>query len=126
MLQIKSIEFRKVRVTRVHNPIGTVSQPVSKKEPLQILKVEEMVEIVELCQKDKLLEDQRKIIVEIRIKLDEKQKELEELRQSLDTQHLAVDRLEAEKQQLQQRLLEADEKLEKSLSRWCRRWCRAT
>ncbi|CAB3388044.1 Hypothetical predicted protein [Cloeon dipterum] len=86
-------KFRKVRVTRVHNPIGTVSQPVSKKEPLQILKVEEMVEI----------------------KLDEKQKELEELRQSLDTQDSAVDWLEADKRQLQQRFLEADEKLEKSV-----------
>ncbi|XP_065347476.1 centrosomin isoform X2 [Cloeon dipterum] len=73
------------------------------------------IKIEELCQKDKLLEDQRKIIVEIQIKLDEKQKELEELRQSLDTQHSAVDRLEADKQQLQQRLLEADEKLEKSV-----------
>ncbi|CAB3366564.1 Hypothetical predicted protein [Cloeon dipterum] len=93
--------FRKVRVTRVHNPIGTVSQPVSKKEPWQILKVEEMVKIEKLCQKDKLLEDQRKIIVEIQIKLDEKQKELEELRQSLDTQDSAVDWLEADKQQLQ-------------------------
>ncbi|CAB3366562.1 Hypothetical predicted protein [Cloeon dipterum] len=49
------------------------------------------------------------------IKLDEKHKELEELRQSLDTQDSAVDWLEAEKQQLQQRLLEADEKLEKSV-----------
>ncbi|CAB3387541.1 Hypothetical predicted protein [Cloeon dipterum] len=94
----------------------TISQPVSKKEPLQILKVEEMVETEELCQMDKLLEDQRKIIFEIQIKLDEKQKELEELRQSLDTQHSAVDRLEAEKQQLQQRLLETDEKLEKSVN----------
>ncbi|CAB3387543.1 Hypothetical predicted protein [Cloeon dipterum] len=47
--------------------------------------------IEELCQKDKLLEDQRKIIVEIQIKLDEKQMELEELRQSLDTQDSAVD-----------------------------------
>ncbi|CAB3388045.1 Hypothetical predicted protein [Cloeon dipterum] len=41
--------------------------------------------IEELCLKDKLLEDQRKIIFEIQIKLDEKQKELEELRQLLDT-----------------------------------------
>ncbi|CAB3388029.1 Hypothetical predicted protein [Cloeon dipterum] len=72
-------------------------------------------QIEELCLKDKLLEDQRKIIVEIQIKLDEKQKELEELRQSLDTQDSAVDWLEADKQQLQQRLLEADEKLEKSV-----------
>ncbi|CAB3387545.1 Hypothetical predicted protein [Cloeon dipterum] len=74
-----------------------------------------MPQIVELCQKDKLLEDQRKIVDEIQIKLDEKHKELEELRQSLDTQDSAVDWLEAEKQQLQQRLLEADEKLEKSV-----------
>ncbi|CAB3387540.1 Hypothetical predicted protein [Cloeon dipterum] len=42
-------------------------------------------------------------------------KELEELRQSLDTQDSAVDWLEADKRQLQQRLLEADEKLEKSV-----------
>ncbi|CAB3389012.1 Hypothetical predicted protein, partial [Cloeon dipterum] len=68
--------------------------------------------IDELCLKDNLLADQRKIIVEIQIKLDEKQKEMEELRQSLDTQHSVVDWLEAEKQQ---RLLEADEKLEKSV-----------
>ncbi|CAB3382384.1 Hypothetical predicted protein [Cloeon dipterum] len=40
-------EFRKVSVAPVYNPIGTVGQPVSKKEPLQILKVEEKVEVKE-------------------------------------------------------------------------------
>ncbi|CAB3366567.1 Hypothetical predicted protein [Cloeon dipterum] len=94
-------------------PPASVTEAKLQSPPLTIVCKTGSIE--ELCQKDKLLEDQRKIIVEIRIKLDEKHKELEELRQSLDSQDSTVDWLEAEKQQLQQRLLEADVKLEKSV-----------
>lgn len=68
----------------------------------------------ELCQKDCLLEEQRKIIVEIQIRLDEKQKMLETLRQSLEASQATAARLEAEQSSLQQQLRESEEKRSKS------------
>jgi len=73
------------------------------------------LQIQELCQKDKLLEDQRKIIVEIQIRLDEKQKELESLRQSLDSQQTTIINIQADNRVLNDKLRESEDKREKSV-----------
>jgi hypothetical protein len=72
-------------------------------------------QIQELCQKDRLLEDQRRIIVEIQIRLDEKQKELESLRHSLESHQTTIINIESDNRVLNEKLHEAEEKRDKSV-----------
>jgi hypothetical protein len=62
-----------------------------------------------------LLEDQRRIIVEIQILLDEKTKELESLRHSLETHQTTIINIESDNRILNEKLHEAEEKRDKSV-----------
>ncbi|XP_059473090.1 centrosomin isoform X2 [Neocloeon triangulifer] len=84
-------------------------------EALESKAPEIQIKVQELCFKDKLLEDQRRIIVEIQIRLDEKLKELESLRQSLDSQQTVISQMEADHQMLSKKLVESEEKQKKSM-----------
>lgn len=68
----------------------------------------------ELCHKDAQLEEQRRIIVEIQIRLDEKQKQLEALRQNLEVSQATSTRLEAEHSSLREQLRESEKKRTKA------------
>ncbi|KAF4524779.1 hypothetical protein B566_EDAN014473 [Ephemera danica] len=81
-----------------------LSEALDSKEP------DIQIKIQELNQKDAMLEEQRRIIVEIEIKLEEKQKQLESLRQQLEATRATVARHEAEQAALSERLRESEEK----------------